>query len=191
MAHDEVAALLQQYEQLARTHGSIAINYLQPGLTEAEITEVEQRYGFPLSQDVKAIWSWHNGIGPRPSPEAPTSIGAGWNFSDLDASINYAQMVLGIRNEGDADRYVFSRWVTFDQSTYSDVIETSNTELRDSYVLISDMTASVLNYPILTVAEKLRWFIWAIEEGAWYVDDRGAWKANFELYPKDAMRNVL
>lgn len=191
MAFDEVSALLQQYEQLARHHGAVAIEYLQPGLDAAGIARVEEKYGFPLSDDVKAVWSWHNGMGPRPSAETPVFIGSGWDFRALDESIEYAQMVLDIRNEGDADRYVHSRWVTFNRSSVSDVIETSNIQLPDSSVLVSDITASVLNFPIVTVAEKLRWFIWAIENGAWYVDDAGAWQARFEIFPKNGMRHVL
>lgn len=191
MAFDEVTALLEQYEQIARERGSLAIERLQPGLTSAELEQAEARYGFALSEDIKAIWSWHNGTGPAASPDTPIDIGAGWRFMDLDTSIEYAQSVLSIWNDGDADRYVYSRWVTFDRASRSDVIETSNAQITDSSVLVADITSSVLTYPILTVAEKLRWFIRAIESGAWYVDERGDWQSNFDLYPTDAMRHIL
>ncbi|WP_168915076.1 SMI1/KNR4 family protein [Microcella flavibacter] len=191
MAFDEVSGLLEQYEQLARERGSIAVEYLRPGLSLGQIDDVEQRHGFTLSEDVKAIWSWHNGIGPRPSPETPRRIGAAWDFMDLDRSIDHANSSLLNRNSGDADRYVFSRWVTFAASSVSAVIETSNTRIPDSPVLVDDVTQSVLNYPIVTVAEKLRWFIWAIENEAWHVDDKGAWQSNFDLFPKNAFKDVI
>ena len=152
MAFDEVTALLKQYEQMARECGSLAVDHLQPGLTPDELHQVEARYGFALSEDVKAIWSWHNGTGPVPSPNTPIDIGAGWRFIDLDSAIEYAQSVLSILNDGDADRYVFSRWVTFDRASRSDVIETSNPQIQDSAVLVSDITSSLLTYPVLTVA---------------------------------------
>ncbi|RWZ58433.1 SMI1/KNR4 family protein [Labedella populi] len=191
MAYDDVSALLEQYEQLARARGSVAIDYLRPGLTVAEITEIEERYGFPLSDDVKAVWMWHNGMGPRPSRDTPVTIGSGWDFRELSESIEYAQMILDMRNEGDGDRYVESRWVTFNRGSRSDVIETSNIQLPDSSVLLSDMTSSVLNFPIVTVAEKIRWYIWAIENGVWFVDDTGTWRSRHELYPKNGMRHLI
>lgn len=191
MAFDEVTALLQRYEQLARDHGSVAIGYLQPGLDAAGIARVEEQYGFPLSDDVKAVWMWHNGMGHRPSADTPGFIGFAWDFRDLSESIEYAQVDLDLRNGGDGDRYTLSRWVAFNRRPRSDVIETSNIQLPDSYVLFSEMTSSVLNFPIVTVAEKIRWYIWAIENDVWFVDDSGAWQSRRELYPKNGMRHLI
>lgn len=191
MTFTEVTALLQQYEELARQQGAAAMELLRPGLTSDELDAVEARYGFTLPEDVRAVWSWHNGVGRRPSPDSPRRIGAIWDFMDLDHSIEHARASLNVRNAGDADRYLSSRWVTLAASSVSAVIETNNSRVPDAAVLVDDPAESVFAYPIVTVAQQLRWYIWAIESGAWYVDERGEWRSDFGKYPANAIKDII
>lgn len=191
MTFTEVTALLQQYEELARQQGAAAMELLRPGLTSDELDAVEARYGFTLPEDVRAVWSWHDGSEFPAMPTAPSRVGASWDFRDIEQSIDEAQRRLDIQNSAGADRYMFSRWVTFSFGSVSDVIESSNRHMPDCYVLIHDPSQSVLNSPIVTVAEKLRWFIWAIENGVWTVDERGDWSVRRDRFPKNAMKDVL
>ena len=58
--------LLNRLQLVLEKHAPIMAKALQPGLSAARIAELEVQGGFHLSEDLKALYHWHNGM-PRGS----------------------------------------------------------------------------------------------------------------------------
>jgi len=54
--------LLARLQATLETNAPIVAQSLQPGLSDAQISELETRGGFHLSGDLRALYRWHNGI---------------------------------------------------------------------------------------------------------------------------------
>lgn len=60
--------LLQRLEQILQERAPNVAAALQPGLTDEQIADIEATGGFRLSEDLRALYKWHNGMqsgGPR------------------------------------------------------------------------------------------------------------------------------
>lgn len=54
--------LLARLQAMLETNALIVAQSLQPGLSDAQITELETQGGFRLSDDLRALYHWHNGL---------------------------------------------------------------------------------------------------------------------------------
>lgn len=54
--------LLARLQALLETNAPAVANSLQPGLPDAEISRLEAKGGFRLSEDLRALYRWHNGM---------------------------------------------------------------------------------------------------------------------------------
>ena len=54
--------LLTRLQTVLETNAPIVAAALQPGLSDAQIVALELQGGFRLSDDVRALYRWHNGI---------------------------------------------------------------------------------------------------------------------------------
>ncbi len=59
-----VEDLLAEYEAFLRSDCPTVFTALQPGLSDARIDELEQSHGLKLTDDLRALYKWHNGT-PR------------------------------------------------------------------------------------------------------------------------------
>lgn len=72
---------------------------LQPGLSDAEIAKLEQRGGFKLSDDMKALYKWHNGARSGGTSQKPGTVSStmgpipGCVFIPLDEAIKQREQM--------------------------------------------------------------------------------------------------
>jgi len=57
----EVEDLLAQYEAFLKTKTSAVFSALQPGLSDTKIDAIEKEYHLKLTDDLRALYCWHNG----------------------------------------------------------------------------------------------------------------------------------
>jgi cell wall assembly regulator SMI1 len=88
-----VNQILDELEQQMKDKAPLMFESLQPGLTEQDITELEEKGGFKLPEEIKAIYRWHNGCRDWKAPDKPgpmaISVGPipGHRFVPLDEAI--------------------------------------------------------------------------------------------------------
>ena len=182
---------LEQFEHLSRQQKAIAIDHLAPGITSERIQSLEEQYGLRLSQDAKTVWQWHNGLVSQERRWINRFWGLGYDFFDLESSILDAKMRLDIRNNGDEDQRLGSTWLTLGEGTIAVVIDLTDPDLPDSPVLLADPVSAIDEYPVVSVAERIRWWNWSIEHGVNYIGDDGQWLTNLEEYQKSPQRHLM
>src|SRR5262249_46330237 len=72
--------LLGRLQSVLETNAPIVARALQPGLSEAQVAELEAKGGFRLSDDLRALYRWHNGI----ATNSTGGLLAGQRFMPLD-----------------------------------------------------------------------------------------------------------
>src|SRR6185436_8749238 len=75
--------LLAHLQTVLETNAPVIAQSLQPGLTDAQISELETRGGFHLSADLKALYRWHNGM----ATNAPDGLLPGQQFLSLEEMV--------------------------------------------------------------------------------------------------------
>jgi hypothetical protein len=172
----DVVAELERFEQLCRAHGAANVEHLREGIDPWRIRSLEVEHGIRLPEDAKAVWLWHDGVDLQHRFSEPF-WGHAYYFLDLKSAILEARMQLNIRNSGDVARRPGSSWVALGQATVSTVIDVTEPHPTEgSPVLISDATASIEEYPIVTLSERIRIWNSAIENDIWYLDDDRRWR---------------
>lgn len=59
---DTTEQLLARLQSVLQTNAPAVAQALQPGLTDTQIVALESQGGFQLSDDLKALYRWHNGM---------------------------------------------------------------------------------------------------------------------------------
>jgi hypothetical protein len=62
MSRAACASALEAIEGHFRRLRAPVLDYLAPGLTDAEMDALTEAHGFLLPDDVRAWWAWHNGV---------------------------------------------------------------------------------------------------------------------------------
>lgn len=75
--------LIQRLEQILQERAPAVVDALQPGLTDEQITDIETASGFQLSDDLRALYKWHNGM----SPDGPRDFIPGHRFLSLQEAV--------------------------------------------------------------------------------------------------------
>jgi cell wall assembly regulator SMI1 len=55
--------------------------FLQPGISESRLAEIEARLGYPIDPDVKALYRWHDGLA------SGTELFPGYEFLSLEQAL--------------------------------------------------------------------------------------------------------
>jgi cell wall assembly regulator SMI1 len=83
---DSMSEILYRLDRILQTNAPHVLAELQPGLSEIEITQLEDQNNVRLAADVRAIYRWHNGS--RQSTNAlPTAFLPGHRFVPLDEAL--------------------------------------------------------------------------------------------------------
>jgi len=77
---DKTQHLLARLEAVLETNASVVARALQPGLSDSEIARLETEGGFHLSDDLRALYRWHNGM----STNSVVGLLPGQRFVPLD-----------------------------------------------------------------------------------------------------------
>lgn len=75
--------LLSHLQNVLETNASIVAQSLQAGLSEAHISELEAAAGLRLSQELRALYRWHNGM----STNATVGLLPGQRFVPFDEAV--------------------------------------------------------------------------------------------------------
>lgn len=83
------AQLVTRLQAVLETNAPVVASALQPGLSDAQIASLERQGGFQLSDDLHALYRWHNGI------RRTSTIGllAGLRFVPLDEFVQERSLI--------------------------------------------------------------------------------------------------
>jgi cell wall assembly regulator SMI1 len=81
--------LLAKLESVLNSHAPAVVPILKPGLTDAEISTMQKKGGFSLSDDLKALYRWHNGMGTN----GGLGLLPGIRFLPLEEAVQQRAMV--------------------------------------------------------------------------------------------------
>lgn len=176
MTAADVTEQLTRFEHLCRGRGALNVERMRPGVSPERIRELEAAHGVRLPSDAKAVWLWHDGLDDQDQKPTVRFWGHAYYFQDLESSLRDARMRLDSRNSGDVFQRPGSSWVTLGRGTVATVIDITEPHGDESTVLISDATAAIEDYPIVTLAERIRLWNSAIENDVWYLDDERQWR---------------
>jgi len=80
---EDLLTVLSDLEVTLREHAPTVAESLQPGLSNQEIMELEETYGFQLTDELRALYKWHNGT----SSETVIDFIPGHRFLSLDEAV--------------------------------------------------------------------------------------------------------
>jgi cell wall assembly regulator SMI1 len=75
--------LLTRLQAVLETNAPIVVRALQPGLSDSQISTLESQGAFRLSEDLRALYHWHNGM----SSNSAIGLLAGQRFLPLDEMV--------------------------------------------------------------------------------------------------------
>jgi cell wall assembly regulator SMI1 len=81
--------LLARLQTVLETNAPMVASALQPGLSDAQIAALESQGGFRLSDDLRALYRWHNGIARTSTVE----LLLGQRFVPLDEFVQEQSLV--------------------------------------------------------------------------------------------------
>lgn len=194
MTDTEVTAALNRYESVLRRFGAPVVANLRPGISAAEVRELELRYGVELPDEVRAVWEWHDGVaGVRAASgnDATRLLVPHAKFGDLSWSLEFAhEFATTIATNNPSSDYSGRAFVSLLIGNVGLMINLTPGERPHTY-MNDPMSWSLADYPSMPVAERVEWWVWALENGVWQLDDKREWRVDFGRYPQGENRNVL
>jgi hypothetical protein len=188
----DVTAALERYEAALRSLGAPVARKLRPGIGDAELRELERRYGVELPEDAVAVWRWHNGVHWSPEMTTQSRFLVPYRyFGDLAESLTFAFEFVETMASGNPDLfYTGLQAVSLLIDNVGFMIDI--TPGRPTLTFMNDpMTWAFESFPVMPVAERIGWWTWAIESGAWSIDENGGWVVNWDNYPPPPNTNVI
>lgn len=192
----DVTAALEEYEALLRERGALVAQNLRPGISLEQIGDLESEYGFRISDEARTVWLWHNGIEGVPGvTHAAVQLTAfGGGFGDLEFALRMGRerveiMVEGFAFSGVESEYAGLKILDLLVSGVDIIIDV--TPGRSVLTYMSDPVSRLHDFPIMPIAHRVRWWIWAIENGAWVINPDGSWTIDHAKYPQGQYRNVF
>lgn len=163
-------------------------NDFADGLTEPQFREIEAEAGFRLSEDVRAVWSWHAGTSvPRGQPTT--------NKSNIVPYAAFPDLRSAIRSgDGHANAAAELEQIPFDEKHLVKLcghgqdpffIDSTDPDAPDSPTLRTVWGEGIFTVPPITVTERINLWIHAVQVGAFYVDDTGKFKENNGLLSEE------
>lgn len=193
-----VALALQEYEQRLRDLGSAVVDRLQPGLTSEQIEALESEFGVRLPAGARAVWAWHDGVallrqrGPFPTL-LPYRV-----LPDLRSSLAMAAQIVATHNAiVDEPGMAHLRWdpnwvILTTDGKVSVVVDCTHYHrdlARTALFVAGEAIDSYIQLPLL---ERICWWNWALEHGAWVVTPDGGWSIDRTKYPTGpGLGNIL
>jgi len=175
MTFESVSDALRRYEDQLIRRG--VRDHFAPGLSSSEIAEIERDAGFRFSEDVRAVWSWHNGVKDANAPFASgrSLIVPHYAFVNLRHAVERgAAVVRAAEFAGEAADGV-DRWIELCSGNDPFVIDSSDPDRTNSRTLGLVFGDGVNEIPHASVTERVELWIEAFEIGAWTIDDEGLW----------------
>ncbi len=86
---DSTEQLLTHLRSILETNAPASAQALQPGLSDVQISALEAEGGFRLSDDLRALYRWHNGV----ITNSTLGILPGHTFSPLDEIVRERKII--------------------------------------------------------------------------------------------------
>lgn len=170
------------------------VSNLRTGISSTEVGELESRFGVELPAEVRAVWEWHNGVEDARGAngaDAARMLVPYRAFGDLASSLEFAEEFFStVAVTNPTSEYAGRRFVSLLIENVGVVVNLSPGEPPRTYVN-DPMSWAMADYPALSIADRINWWTWAIETGAWSLIDTGDWKIDADRYPRGQFRNVL
>gem|GEM_PF-1249030 len=179
---ESVSDALRRYEDVLMRRG-VPDDHFAPGLSASELDDIEREAGFRFSEDVRAVWSWHNGVADTKAPFITgRSLFTPFHaLVDLQDAVRRAVVVVRAAEEaGDVETGV-NHWVELCTGNDPFVIDSTDPEAADSPTLGLVFGEGVNLIPHISVTERVELWIEAFETGVWTIDADGRWHDNYGL----------
>lgn len=183
MSRTEVIAALEAYRSALQQIGSPIATRLRPGLTRSDIEEVGTENKMILPDEVVAIWEWHNGTegAETDSGSAAVEFTPHGRFCSLTSSIESSRQRVALISNGNPYSDLHDRqFITLIGFQHPRIIEC--TPGAPPLTFLSDPASPLTDFPVLTIAERIGWWSWAIREGAWTISADGQWHVDSSRY---------
>jgi hypothetical protein len=182
---------LAELERLLTEQGAPVVRRLQPPASDDELAVVEAYLGRSVPRELRQWWGWHDGTDVRENERAvQCSIGPTFIVLASAEAVEFSRKLrLGAEEDApeDPDSLWASSWLAI--GSQGRVACESNIE-ADAPVPVLDVDYHKAAYPGAVIArslgEMVRWWIEALESGAWrYNDEHGWWERHSELVPPE------
>ncbi|MCC2336386.1 hypothetical protein [Cellulomonas wangsupingiae] len=190
-----VAALDGWVERLAHL-GARVVDRLRPGLEPEQIRRAAAAHGFTLSEEVAAVWAWHDGervgtdVGTSAQLPGLRPAGAFYDLgTTLETSLTYYGIcgdadVLTDPHASDSEKAAVWRreWMVFDSWLLPLVLAAGPDGSTDTFRYDPQSGTEVVAHSSLP-ARVARWHE-MLDRGAWRVEPDGTWAVQPALLPK-------
>jgi|SRR5215203_3691282 len=188
---------LKELERLLVVQEAPVIKRFQPSVFPEVLAAIESELGLPLPDELRLWWRWHNGTDVKSHERAAkASIGPLFEFlgaeEAMKATLESRALALEI-DPNEPDVYWGPTWLAIG----------TGGRVACEVAIGPDVPVSVLDvdyhkaaHPGAVVAQSLgemvRWWIEALESGAWrYDDEHNRWERVYELIPPERDRTGL
>lgn len=182
MSAAEVTQALDHWAQRLRDLGALGIRQLRPGLSSDEIDALSARYGLTLPEDARAIWAWHDGEDTGAQSLAPYR-----EFPPLRDALESARALAqeaidrGLADDDDLAAIVYRREFVPFLGYQHPLVFDCRTPAPTTTMWTPD--GGLEPATSMTTVERVRWWHWALDHGAWSITADGLWAIDVAWYP--------
>jgi hypothetical protein len=190
MPTETVLRAFEEWIEVSVRAGATAVAHLAPGLSAAELDQLEARRGFHLTEDARALWGKHNGAVSQDADGAITfhHLNIAFCFMDLDSAIDYGAQVLDVRRmsglaetlDGEDAPPPRTRWIALTRGQDPHVLDVSDPGVRDTPVVSTSLDARISTFPRFALTEHINAWIEATRTGYFALTDDGLWGTSFD-----------
>lgn len=198
MSAAEILAALAGWVERIGALGAAAVPRMRPGLAPEQIEEIAARHGFTLSEEIAAIWAWHDGEQGRGDWGDPRLEGCGLTprggFFDLDTTLHRG-LAGWHATCGDDDELtdpdvsdevkagIWRReWVILEIGQLPLALATSEDGTTDTFRY--DPQSGTAWVAHSTLPERIDWWHRYLDLGAWQVMPDGTWGGDNDRLPR-------
>lgn len=188
---------LEHLEQLLAAQDAPVVKRLQPPASPQAFATIEPLFGLPLPDELKLWWGWHDRTDVKPHERAArASIGPQFEFLGAGGAVRATRESRELAQEIDPNEpevYWGQTWLAIGTDGRVACDLSGGPEVP---VPILDVDYHKTTRPGAVVAQSLgetvRWWIEALESGAWrYDDEHDRWERRYELVPPERDRTGL
>jgi len=182
---------LEHLERLLAEQGAPIVQRLQPPASAEAFAVIEAEFGLPVPEELRLWWGWHDGTNVKPHEKAAkASIGPLFEFLSMEEALKATRESRELALDIDPDEpeiYWGKTWLALgtDGRVACDLMSGPGASVS---VLDVDYhkTSKPGTIAAQSLGEMVRWWIEALESGAWrYEPEHNRWARREELVPPE------